>query len=111
MPDKIFVTGGSGRLGQHAIRELLAHGYDVLSLDRITPPTKLSPSRIADLTRWEDVCRALEGADAIIHLGAYPAPGLAPGSNRGPAEPRSRSQASAPFPHALSSRSWLQGVK
>ena len=75
---KIVVTGGSGRLGQHVIRELLNHKYEVLSLDRVLPQTKLCPSWIADLTRAGDIFEALKGADGIIHLGAYQAPNLAP---------------------------------
>jgi nucleoside-diphosphate-sugar epimerase len=54
MARKIVVTGGSGRLGQHVIRELLDCDYDVLSLDRVAPPTEISPSRIVDLTRADD---------------------------------------------------------
>ncbi len=77
---KIVVTGGSGRLGQHVIRELLEHGYDVLSLDRVPSQTKLCPSWLADLTRSGDVYGALAGADGVIHLGAYQAPNLAPDS-------------------------------
>ncbi|HEY2989607.1 MAG TPA: NAD(P)-dependent oxidoreductase [Candidatus Binatia bacterium] len=78
MAKKIVVTGGSGRLGQHVIRELLDHGYDVLSLDRVAPPTKICPASIIDLTRYEDVRAALDGADGVVQLGAYQAPGLAP---------------------------------
>ncbi len=80
MAQKIVVTGGSGRLGQHVIRELLDHHYDVLSLDRVEPPAKLCPSSIIDLTRYENVRAALKGADGVVHLGAYQAPGLAPDS-------------------------------
>jgi nucleoside-diphosphate-sugar epimerase len=80
MARKIVVTGGSGRLGQRVIRELLDYDYDVLSLDRLEPPAKLCPSSIIDLTRYEDVREALKGADGIVHLGAYQAPGIAPDS-------------------------------
>jgi nucleoside-diphosphate-sugar epimerase len=73
---KIVVTGGSGRLGQYAIRELLAHGHDVLSLDRLPPPEALCPAWIADLTRSGDLYQALQGADGVIHLAAWQAPGL-----------------------------------
>ncbi len=34
---KVVVTGGSGRLGQFVIRDLLTHGFQVLSLDRVPP--------------------------------------------------------------------------
>jgi nucleoside-diphosphate-sugar epimerase len=80
MSQRIVVTGGSGRLGQHVIRELLDHQNDVLSLDRVEPPAKLCSSSIIDLTRYEDVRAALKGAGGVIHLGAYQAPGLAPDS-------------------------------
>ena len=80
MAKKIVVTGGSGRLGQHVIRELLDHHYDVFSLDRVEPSAKLCPSSIADLTRYENIFEALKGADSIVHLGAYQAPGIVPDS-------------------------------
>jgi len=72
----IVVTGGSGRLGQLVIRELLACSYDVLSLDRIAPREKLCPSWIADLRRSGDLYEALRNAYGVVHLGAYQAPGL-----------------------------------
>ncbi len=77
---KIVVTGGSGRLGQHVIRELQDHGHEVLNLDRVVPQTKLCPSWIADLTRAGDIYQAVRGADGMIHLAGYQAPDLAPDS-------------------------------
>jgi len=78
--NKVVITGGSGRLGQHVIRELLEHGYEALSLDRVTPPVKLCPSWIADLRKSGDLYEALSDARGIIHLGAYQAPNMAPDS-------------------------------
>lgn len=75
---KVVVTGGSGRLGQFVIRELMAHGYEVLSLDKVPPREKLCPSWIADLRQSGDLFEALKDALGIIHLGAYQAPNLAP---------------------------------
>jgi nucleoside-diphosphate-sugar epimerase len=75
---KIVVTGGSGRLGQFVIRELLAHNYEVLSLDKIPPREKLCMTWLADLRHSGDLFEALRGAYGIIHLGAYQAPNLAP---------------------------------
>ena len=75
---KIVVTGGSGRLGQLVIQELLSYGYQVLSLDRTRPALNLCPSWIADLRCSGDLYQALTGAQAVVHLGAYQAPGLAP---------------------------------
>ena len=75
---KVVVTGGSGRLGQFVIRELLAHGYEVLSLDRVPPREKLCMSWLADLRHAGDLFEAVRHAYGVIHLGAYQAPDLAP---------------------------------
>ena len=74
---KIIVTGGSGRLGQLVIKDLLAHRYGVLSLDRIPPAEKLCPSRVADLRNSGDLYDAFKDAYGVVHLGAYQAPNLA----------------------------------
>ena len=74
----VVVTGGSGRLGQHTIDHLLEHGYEALSLDVVPPPRKLCDSWLCDLRRSGDLYEAFKGADAVIHLGAYQAPNLAP---------------------------------
>jgi nucleoside-diphosphate-sugar epimerase len=75
---KVVVTGGSGRLGQFVIRDLLSLGYQVLSLDKVAPREKLCPSWLADLRSSGDLFEALKNAYGIIHLGAYQAPNLAP---------------------------------
>jgi nucleoside-diphosphate-sugar epimerase len=73
---QIVVTGGSGRLGQHVVDELLAHGHAVLSLDRVPPAAPRCPAWVADLTRSGDAYQALQGADGVVHLAAWQAPGL-----------------------------------
>ncbi|HEY7064061.1 MAG TPA: NAD(P)-dependent oxidoreductase [Chloroflexota bacterium] len=73
---KVVVTGGSGRLGQHTVDELLAHGHEVLSLDRVPPAAARCPAWVADLTRIGDTYQALQGAGGIVHLAAWQAPGL-----------------------------------
>lgn len=75
---KVVVTGGSGRLGQFVIRDLLADGYEVLSLDKVPPREKLCPSWLTDLRHCGDLFEALRNAYGVIHLGAYQAPNLAP---------------------------------
>ena len=75
---KVVVTGGSGRLGQFVIRDLLARNYQVLSLDKVAPREKICPSWLADLRHSGDLFEALKDAYGIIHLGAYQAPNLAP---------------------------------
>jgi nucleoside-diphosphate-sugar epimerase len=74
---KVVVTGGTGRLGQFVIRELLERHYAVLSLDRVPPREKLCPSWIADLSHSGDLFEALRDAYGVIHLAAYQAPNLA----------------------------------
>src|SRR3954466_2058617 len=73
---KTIVTGGSGMLGRQVIGELLNRGYEVLSLDRAAPSSDICASLIIDLTRADDLSRALKNADAVLHLGAYQAPGI-----------------------------------
>lgn len=64
-------------MGRLVIRDLLAHRYEVLSLDKIAPAEKLCPSRLGDLRLPGDLYEALKGAYGVVHLGAYQAPNLA----------------------------------
>src|SRR5207237_1110335 len=75
---KIVVTGGSGKAGRAVIKDLLAHGYDVLNVDQLPPRERLSPYLKTDLTDMGQVFEVLHGADAAIHLGAIPASGIQP---------------------------------
>jgi nucleoside-diphosphate-sugar epimerase len=78
--DRVLVTGGAGYLGSIVVDELLANGYRVRSLDA------LLHGNVSSLLLWwgssqfeflrADVrdpdarLRAVEGADAIVHLAA-----------------------------------------
>lgn len=75
---KVVITGGSGKLGRYVIREFLAHGSEVLSLDRVRSPEALCLSWIVDLRRSGDLYEACKGARAVVHLGAFHDPNLAP---------------------------------
>lgn len=75
---KIVVTGGSGKAGRAVVRDLVAHGYDVINVDVNKPAEALSPFLAADLTDLGQTIDALKGADAVVHLAAIPAPGLKP---------------------------------
>jgi nucleoside-diphosphate-sugar epimerase len=59
---------------------LIDAGHEVLSLDRAPPAAALCKSWICDLTSAGDLYQAFKGADAVIHLAAYQAPGLVPDS-------------------------------
>ena len=80
---RIAVTGGSGKLGRHVVRRLTADGHQVLNLDRAGDrnPGLL----VVDLRNYGQVVDALlgvddrhDGFDAVVHLGAIPAPGILP---------------------------------
>jgi nucleoside-diphosphate-sugar epimerase len=83
----VVLTGGSGKLGQVCLSDLLDHGYTVTNVDMARPQRELGGFVQADLT---DMGQALEvlhqvddthdGVDALVHLGAVPAPGLRPGA-------------------------------
>jgi nucleoside-diphosphate-sugar epimerase len=75
---KIVVTGGSGQLGAHTVRSLVDAGHDVLNLDRARPADALCESWVCDLTRAGDLYQAFKDSNAIVHLAAWQAPGLAP---------------------------------
>jgi nucleoside-diphosphate-sugar epimerase len=75
---KIVVTGGSGKAGRAVIKDLLEHNYEVLNVDLLPPRERLCPYLKTDLTELGQVFEALHGSDAVVHLGAIPAPGLQP---------------------------------
>ena len=83
---RIAVTGGSGRLGRAVVRDLAEHGYDVVSLDRAAPPQDAPGDFLAvDLTDYGQTVQALtriedryDEVDGVVHLAAFPAPGLVP---------------------------------
>ena len=76
---KVVVTGGSGQLGQAVISELIAHGHEVLCLDRKPHPQGFRPSWTVDLLNVGSLYEACAGASAIIHLAAHIAPNLVKG--------------------------------
>ncbi len=78
---KVLVTGGSGKIGQFAIAELLSHGHEVINADRAKPRESPAPPEArevrfveTDLGDVGQVAGALKGCDAVVHLGAIPNP-------------------------------------
>jgi nucleoside-diphosphate-sugar epimerase len=88
----VIVTGGSGKAGRATIRELLAHGYQVMNVDTVAPAEPLChfmKTDLSDLGQAVDALRLAAGTidrrrmsigepSAVIHLAGIPAPGLAP---------------------------------
>jgi nucleoside-diphosphate-sugar epimerase len=88
---RVAVTGGSGKLGRAVVGDLLEHGWEVVNLDRTLPPDGPYPAHPdssfvrVDFTDYGQAVEALSsiddrhsGVDALVHLAALPAPGLAP---------------------------------
>lgn len=80
---RIAVTGGSGKLGRHVVRRLVEDGHAVLNLDRAGE--RSARLAIVDLRNYGQVLDVIlglddrhQGFDAVVHLGAIPAPGLVP---------------------------------
>lgn len=67
-----MITGGSGRVGRFVLRHLLAAGLEVLNLDQKRPSDDTAPWKFIDLRDRHDVQSAIEGYDAICHLGEIP---------------------------------------
>lgn len=69
----IFITGGSGRIGNDLRVRLRALGYTVRFAD-IRPPADGQTSGFfqIDLADQEAMARAMQGCRALVHLGGYP---------------------------------------
>jgi nucleoside-diphosphate-sugar epimerase len=80
---QIALTGGSGKLGRAVVEHLRSAGHTVWNLDTVG---ERGPGYVRiDLTDYGQVADALagiddrhSGVDAVVHLAAIPAPGLAP---------------------------------
>lgn len=80
---KIAVTGGSGKLGRSVVKRLADEGHDVMNFDRYG---ERAPGFLQiDLSDYGQVLDAIlgvddrhSGFDAVVHLGAIPAPGIIP---------------------------------
>jgi len=87
----IVVTGGSGKVGRACVRDLMDHGYQVVSIDMLPPPGQSNPPRPTDvrfsrvdITDFGEAMAALSAIDervakvtGVVHLAAIPAPGQA----------------------------------
>lgn len=80
----VLVTGGSGKLGRFAVRHLRDAGWKVISVDRTPSVEPGIQSTVVDLRDAGSVFDMVSSIDerhaqldAIVHLAAIPAPGLA----------------------------------
>jgi UDP-glucose 4-epimerase len=65
----LALTGATGFIGQHLLRDLPKRGYRVRALLRrpASLPTQTASAVIGDLARPQNMSAALEGVDAVIH--------------------------------------------
>lgn len=69
---RVAVTGGSGATGRTTVAHLRENGYEVVNLDRVNRTQ--APFVEIDLREFDAVIAALDGADAVVHLGSNPRP-------------------------------------
>lgn len=78
---RIIVTGGSGKLGRTVVSTLRDEGHEVVNLDRAGERGTFTQVDLTDFGQVIDAIAGIDdrhsGADAIVHLAALPAPGLA----------------------------------
>lgn len=70
---KVMITGGAGFLGINLVRHLLERGADVVSLDIADfdyPERERITVVKGDIRKAEDVAKALEGCDMVVHCAA-----------------------------------------
>src|ERR1700742_3764399 len=88
----IIVTGGSGKVGRASVKDLMEHGYQVVSIDQVRPAGLSNPPKptdpvfsLVDITDFGAVMAAFSGINdrvqepvtGIVHMGAIAAPGQA----------------------------------
>lgn len=73
---QVIVTGGSGRAGQHVVRELVAAGHHVVNIDRVRSLELPGDFCRVDLTNIGEVYDAFFQfrPQAVCHLAANPSP-------------------------------------
>lgn len=72
---KVFITGGSGFIGQRVVQRLVAQGHDVYGLTRSSQGAKIleslgATSIIGGLDNKRAIKIGMSGSDLVIHMGA-----------------------------------------
>src|SRR4051794_38412062 len=73
-PVRVVVTGAGGRLGRAVVGRLREQGITVIAVDKTPLPGFDARALTVDLCDLGQVYSALAGSEAVVHLGAIPAP-------------------------------------
>lgn len=75
-PGTVALTGAAGGIGRVAARHLAQRGWTVVAIDRRDDPEARDAYawHVGDLTDAAFAARAIEDADAVVHLAAIPSP-------------------------------------
>ncbi|MBB6646934.1 NAD-dependent epimerase/dehydratase family protein [Halobellus ruber] len=70
-----FVTGATGLIGTHTVRQLVDEGHDVTALTRSRPNASHLPDEVrvveGDITDKESMREPMDGADGVFHIAAW----------------------------------------
>jgi UDP-glucose 4-epimerase len=71
---RVLVTGGSGYIGSHAVRELSAAGHEAVIYDNLSTGHRTLSAGYelieADIANEATLAKALDGIDAVMHFAA-----------------------------------------
>ena len=69
---KVLITGSEGRIGRHLATVLRDEGHDLRGFDVVARAERLRDYTPGDLRDLTAVRLAMQGVDAVVHLGAVP---------------------------------------
>jgi nucleoside-diphosphate-sugar epimerase len=75
---RVAVTGAAGHVGPFVLDELLRHGHEPVAVDLRDGADERVDWVRADVEDVDALVRALAGCEAVVHLAAIRAPGIAP---------------------------------
>ncbi|MFE4173523.1 NAD-dependent epimerase/dehydratase family protein [Streptomyces sp. NPDC056909] len=74
---RVLVTGAAGHIGRFVLDDLLARGHQVVATDLLPVDEPRAESvHTGDLRDPDLVRKAMDGAEAVVHLGAIPHPNV-----------------------------------
>ncbi|MFF3751803.1 NAD-dependent epimerase/dehydratase family protein [Streptomyces sp. NPDC002018] len=74
---RVLVTGAAGHIGRYVLDDLLARGHRVVATDLVPVDEPRAESvHTGDLRDPDLVRKAMDGAEAVVHLGAIPHPNV-----------------------------------